>query len=98
VILPLDGTAPESDGTVNRDIMLTSCVPASQFGPGQQSCDGGMFLNVPAVGGNGNPGGRMPNFLGIAGAAPDALNPTGRKRLVGAAANCGTNVTSQYCH
>jgi hypothetical protein len=96
VILPLDGTAPESDGTVNRDVMLTGC-SASPLGPGQQACDGGMFLNVPAVGANGNPGGRIPNFLGIAGAAPDSLNLGGRQRLVGAAAFCST-VTSQYCH
>ena len=27
-----------------------------------------------------------------------ALNPAGRRRLVGAAAFCGTNITSQYCH
>jgi cytochrome c peroxidase len=98
VILPLDGTAPESDGTVNRDVMLSgTCTTVPLLGPGQQSCDGGMFLNVPAVGANGNPGGRMPNFLGIAGAAPDALN-SGRQRLVGAAAFCGSSVTSQYCH
>jgi len=57
-----------------------------------------MFLNVPAVGATGNPGGRIPNFLGIAGAAPDVLNPGGRQRLVGIDANCGTSVTSQYCH
>jgi cytochrome c peroxidase len=97
VILPLDGTAPESDGTVNRDVMLTGC-SASPLGPGAQACDGGMFLNVPATGNAGNPAGRIPNFLGIAGAAADALNPGGRQRLVGAAANCGANVTSQYCH
>jgi len=98
LILPLDGTAPESDGIVNRDVMLSGTCSPSPLGPGAQACDGGMFLNVPAVGTNGNPGGRIPNFLGIAGAAPDALNPGGRQRLVGAAANCGTSVTSQYCH
>jgi cytochrome c peroxidase len=99
LILPLDGTAPESDGVVNRDVMLSgTCVASPLLGPGQQACDGGMFLNVPAVGANGNPGGRMPNFLGIAGSAPDSLNPGGRQRLVGAAAKCGSNVTSQYCH
>jgi hypothetical protein len=106
MILPLDGTAPESDGVVNRDVMLTTCVP-STLGPGSQACDPGtssdgtiqpMFLNVPATGSAGNPAGRIPNFLGIAGAAPDALNPGGRQRLVGTAANCGSNVTSQYCH
>jgi cytochrome c peroxidase len=108
VILPLDGTAPESDGTVNRDVMLTGCIPApGQFGPGQQFCTGPtpapagatgpLFLNVPATGAAGNPGGRIPNFLGIAGAAPDAANSTGRKRLVGAAAFCAT-LYSQYCH
>jgi hypothetical protein len=84
---------------VNRDVMLSgTCVASPLLGPGQQACDGGMFLNVPAVGANGNPGGRMPNFLGIAGSAPDSLNPGGRQRLVGAAAKCGSNVTSQYCH
>jgi cytochrome c peroxidase len=113
LILPLDGTAPESDGVVNRDAMLTGCVLApNQFGPGQQFCSGPapvpagatgpLFLNVPATGNAGNPLGRIPNFLGIAGAAPDAANPAGRKRLVtglsGADANCGTNITSQYCH
>jgi len=110
MILPLDGTAPESDGTINRDAMLTGCVPApAQFGPGQQSCSGNaaaiaaarnptgpLFLNVPATGAAGNPGGRIPNFLGIAGSAPDAANPGGRRRLVGAAA-FGCN-DSQYCH
>jgi hypothetical protein len=93
--------------------MLTGCVLApNQFGPGQQFCSGPapvpagatgpLFLNVPATGNAGNPLGRIPNFLGIAGAAPDAANPAGRKRLVtglsGADANCGTNITSQYCH
>jgi cytochrome c peroxidase len=108
LILPLDGTAPESDGVTNRDTMLTGCLAApNQFGPGQQFCSGPtpapagatgpLFLNVPATGNAGNPGGRIPNFLGIAGAAPDAANPLGRQRLVGAAANC-TVVTSQYCH
>ena len=112
MILPLDGTAPESDGTINRDAMLTGCVAApAQFGPGQQFCAGDanavaaatgatgpLFLNVPATGAAGNPGGRIPNFLGIAGSAPDAANPSGRNRLVGAAAFCGANITSQYCH
>jgi hypothetical protein len=112
LILPLDGTAPESDGTINRDAMLTGCVTApAQFGPGQQFCSGNaavtaaaptatgpLFLNVPAVGAAGNPGGRIPNFLGIAGSVPDAANPGGRQRLVGNAAFCGDNITSQYCH
>jgi cytochrome c peroxidase len=99
LILPLDGTAPESDGTVNRDVMLSACSAAdSPLGPGARECDGGMFVNIPAVGANGNAAGRIPNFLGIAGSAPDALNPGGRQRLVGAAAFCGSNVTSQYCH
>ncbi len=174
MILPLDGNAPESDGFVNRDVMLTGCVAApAQFGPGQQFCTGGtatsftanitsgsttvttslpvslsagtstsgtgipandtvatsvsgatsftltiaatatatgvtltvgatpLFLNVPATGAAGNLGGRTPNFLGIAGAAPDAANPTGRVRLVGAAAfgaACVPVATSQYCH
>jgi cytochrome c peroxidase len=97
LILPLDGTAPESDGTINRAAMLTGCAAAPpQFGPGQQFCDGNLFLNVPATGAGGNPGGRIPNFLGIAGAAADQANPGGRKRLVGAAA-FGCN-DSQYCH
>jgi cytochrome c peroxidase len=115
LILPLDGTAPESDGTINRDAMLTGCADAPpQFGPGQQFCGGSdvakaaaptatgpLFLNVPATGANGNPGGRIPNFLGIAGALPDAANSTGRKRYLGAKAFCvadhGT-IDSQYCH
>src|SRR5260370_30862417 len=64
LILPLDGTAPESDGVVNRDAMLTSCAAApTQLGPGQQFCSGSaaaqaavtptptspLFLNVPAT-------------------------------------------------
>jgi len=111
LILPLDGTAPESDGTVNRDVMLSGTCTPSPLGPGQQACDGGLFLNVPAVGAGGiggsvvagvpvlstNPANRIPNFLGIAGAKADALN-AGRQRLVGTAANCGDNITSQYCH
>jgi len=108
LILPLDGTAPESDGTINRDAMLMGCVAApAQFGPGQQFCDGPspapagatgpLFLNVPATGATGNPGGRIPNFLGIAGAVADAANPAGRDRRVGGAAFCDT-ITSQYCH
>jgi cytochrome c peroxidase len=112
LILPLDGTAPESDGTINRDAMLTGCTTtgAAVFGPGQQLCAGNaaamaaaptatgpLYLNVPAVGAAGNPGGRIPNFLGIAGAAADGLN-AGRQRLVDAAAFCGANITSQYCH
>jgi hypothetical protein len=95
LVLPLDGTAPESDGTVNRDVMLAGCV-SSKLGPGAQACDGGMFVNVPAVGAGGLAL-RIPNFLGIAGAAADELNP-GPNRLVGPAAFCGSNVTSQYCH
>ena len=108
LILPLDGTAPESDGTINRDAMLTGCVAApAQFGPGQQFCNGPspvpagatgpLFLNVPATGAAGNPGGRIPNFLGIAGSVADAANPGGRQRLVGPAAICGV-AYSQYCH
>jgi hypothetical protein len=112
LILPLDGTAPESDGTINRDAMLTGCALApAQFGPGQQFCAGNaaaiaaaptatgpLFLNVPAVGAAGNPGGRIPNFLGIAGSAPDAANVAGRQRKVGPDAFCGASITSQYCH
>jgi hypothetical protein len=95
LILPLDGKAPESDGTVNRDTMLTGCTSAAKFGPGQQSCDGGMFLNVPAVG-TGGVATRLPNFLGIAGM--NATNTRPARRLVGAAAFCGNNINSQYCH
>jgi hypothetical protein len=109
LILPLDGTAPESDGVVNRDVMLGGTCTPSPLGPGATACTssvavqpvgqtGPLFLNVPATGNLGNAGGRIPNFLGIAGAAADALNPGGRQRLVGAAAFCGANVTSQYCH
>jgi hypothetical protein len=108
LILALDGTAPESDGVVNRDVMLGGTCTPSPLGPGSTACTssvavqpvgatGPLFLNVPATGAAGNPGGRIPNFLGIAGAAADALNPGGRQRLVGNDANCRT-VTSQYCH
>jgi cytochrome c peroxidase len=113
MILPLDGTAPESDGTINRDVMLGGTCTPSTLAPGATACTsnvaiqptgatGPLFLNIPATGaaGNGatgNPSARIPNFLGIAGAAPDAGNPGGRQRLVGAAAFC-TTITSQYCH
>src|SRR5438067_13649796 len=110
LILPLDGTAPESDGVINRDAMLTGCVLApAQFGPGQQFCTGNaaalaaapthtgeLFLNVPATGAAGNPGGRIPNFLGIAGAAPDGANPGGRQRLVGVADRKSTRLNSSH--
>jgi hypothetical protein len=89
VILPLDGTAPEN--SIGRDAMLASCatLPAGNIlGPGQQTCAGGMFLNVPAVGATGNPGGAIPNFLGI----------SSGPRLVGAAANCGASANNHYCH
>jgi cytochrome c peroxidase len=96
VILPLDGAAPDNPG---RDNMLAGCatLPVGNIlGPGQQSCDGGMFLNAPAVGSTGNPGGAIPNFLGIAG-RNSGLNGQPIKRLVGTAANCAP-VDSQYCH
>jgi hypothetical protein len=108
MILPLDGTAPESDGIVNRDVMLGgTCTLVPLLGPGQQACTssvavqpvgatGPLFLNVPATGAAGT-GVRLPNFLGIAGAAPDALN-SGRMRLVGDAAKCSGGIKSQYCH
>jgi hypothetical protein len=88
VILPLDGTAPEN--TIGRDAMLAGgvAVPAPNIlGPGQQTCAGGLFLNVPAVGTGGNPGGAIPNFLGI----------SSGPRLVGAAANCGAEANNHYC-
>ncbi len=112
MILPLDGTAPESDGTVNRDVMLGGICTPSTLAPGATACTslavppvgatGPLFLNIPATGaaGNGPTGSasaRVPNFLGIAGAAPDSANSGGRQRLVGAAAFCAT-ITSQYCH
>ena len=97
---------------LNRDIMLGGGCVASPLGPGQQACDPGlssdgtlqpMFLSIPATGAAGTIGlgfdavtGRLPNFLNIAGAAPDALH-AGRQRLVGAAANCAV-INSQYCH
>ncbi len=110
MIIPLDGTAPELGQvvgltTVNRDVMLSSCsanLPdsslAGKFGPGIQSCDGGMFLNIPAVGAAGNAS-PLPNFLNIVGVG-GVKDPLGRARLrlVGADANCGANTTSQYCH
>ncbi len=98
---------------LNRDVMLGGGCVASPLGPGQQECDPAlssdgtlqpMFLSIPATGATGTIGlgfnavtGRIPNFLNIAGVAPDALHPTGRQRLVGAAANCAV-ITSQYCH
>jgi cytochrome c peroxidase len=96
VILPLDGAAPDNPG---RDNMLAGCttLPVGNIlGPGQQSCDGGLFLNVPQVGSTGNPGGAIPNFLGIAGRNP-GLNGQPIARRSGAAANCAV-VDSQYCH
>lgn len=94
VILPLDGTAPDN---VGRTAMLQGCsvLPAGNIlGPGQATCAGGMFLDVPAVGSAG--GAAIPNFLGILG-RQSGLNGQPLKRLVGAAANC-TTVDSQYCH
>jgi cytochrome c peroxidase len=85
LILPLDGTAPESDGTVNRDVMTSACAP-SALGPGAGACDGGLFVNIPATGSAGLAV-REPNFLGI------ASSP----RLEGAAANCAVP-NNQYCH
>lgn len=109
----LGQTVAAGTAMLNRDVMLGGgCVP-SPLGPGQQSCDPAlssdgtlqpMFLNIPATGAGGTLAlgfnavtGRLPNFLNIAGAAPDAQNPLGRQRLVGAAANCAV-ITSQYCH
>jgi hypothetical protein len=120
MIIPLDGTSPESGqniGTattpayVNRDVMLTGCVDAGNFGPGQQACDPAtssdgstqpMFLNIPAVGAGGDAA-PLPNFLNIIGAG-GATDPQGRARLrlVGADATSGPAcvpvATSQYCH
>jgi cytochrome c peroxidase len=102
MILPLDGTAPESDGTVNRDVMLGGTCSPSPLGPGATQCTssvatqpvgatGPLFVNIPATGAAGIPGAvSEPNFLGITGVL-------GRQRLVGAAAKC-TTITSQYCH
>jgi cytochrome c peroxidase len=89
MIVPLDGTAPEN--TTGRDAMLASCVsftdPLVGGGPGRQSCAGGLFMDVPAVGAGGNPAGPLPRFLGLS-----------ATRLSGLAANCGLSATSQYCH
>jgi len=109
--IPLDGRAPENTG--GRATMLANCGPtlpdgslASKFGPGQRSCAGGMFLDVPATGGTvGNGGHPLPNFLNIVGAG-GATDPQGRPRLrlvghdadIGSAACPLTGVTSQYCH
>jgi cytochrome c peroxidase len=96
-IIPLDGTAPENGsfgGQPFRDAVVAACsptlpdgTPASKFGPGTRSCLGGMFLDIPATGAAGNPGGRIPNFLNI----------SSGPRLVGAAANCAV-ANNQYCH
>ena len=82
VILPLDGAAPDNPG---RDNMLAGCttLPVGNIlGPGQQSCDGRHVLERSAVGSTGNPGGAIPNFLGIAGRNP-GLNGQPIKRPVG---------------
>jgi hypothetical protein len=95
MIVPLDGTAPEN--TTGRDAMLVACSPLTDAllggGPGRQSCSGGMFMDVPAVGAGGNPAGPLPRFLGLS-----------AQRLSGVAANVGSaacpvfGATSQYCH
>lgn len=96
MILPLDGTAPENDGTLNfHDAALTGC-SASPLGPGAQACTssypapagatGPLFLNVVATGAAGAAS-REPNFLGI----------SSGPRLVGAAAFCAVP-NNQYCH
>jgi cytochrome c peroxidase len=96
MILPLDGTAPESDGTFAlQNVTAANCV-ASPLGPGAQACSGtlvapvgatgSLFLNVPATGAAGLAV-REPNFLGI----------SSSPRLVGPAANC-TVPNNQYCH
>jgi cytochrome c peroxidase len=85
VIVPLDGRAP--DNTLGRTAMLMGCVdtvPANKFGTGRQACDGGMFLNVPAVG-----------AAGQADPEPTFLNIT-KERLVGDAAF--TTHNSHYSH
>jgi hypothetical protein len=92
VIVPLDGTAPENDGSLGRTNMLAGCSPINDAtqggGPGRRSCAGNMFMDVPAVGATGNPLGPLPNFMGI----------SSSPRLVGGTANCGPAANNQYCH
>ena len=98
VLVPQDGTAPENTfgrpGFVAR--LGGTCTDAANVViPG---ATGPCFQDVPAVGAAGmaTP---EPAFLNIVGAG-GADDPLGRarQRLVGAAAFCGGNVTSQYCH
>ncbi len=104
MILPLDGTAPESDGTVNRDVMLGGTCTPSPLGPGQRACTssvavqpvgatGPLFLDVPATGAAGNlngPGGTPARV-------PNFLGISSGPRLVGDAANCLVP-NNHYCH
>ena len=89
-LIPLDGTAPENGsfgGQSFHDAVRASCTPADKFGPGTRSCLNGMFLDIPATGTAGNPGGAIPNFLNI----------SSGPRLAGAAANCPAP-NNHYCH
>jgi cytochrome c peroxidase len=90
VILPLDGRSPENTGGRDGTFHVATCTStptSARLGPGQLECAGGMFLDVPAVGATGNPGGRLPSFLGL------ARSP----RLKGTAANCDV-LNNHYCH
>jgi cytochrome c peroxidase len=98
VLVPQDGTAPENTfgrpGFVAR--LSGTCTDAANVViPG---ATGPCFQQAPAVGANGmaTPEPAFLNIVGVGGAA----DPLGRarQRLVGAAAFCGANVTSQYCH
>lgn len=81
------------DNVSGRDAMLVGCTPLA---PSQGSvCSGGMFRDVPASGAAGISA-PLPGFLGIAGINPATGAPA--KRLSGAAAFCGANVDSHYCH
>jgi cytochrome c peroxidase len=92
-ILPLDGTAPENTG--GRAAMLAGCValPAGNvLGPGQRSCAGGMFLDVPATGGTvGNGGFALPNFLGV-------TKDRGTNGTSGFNCDPASGPISHYCH
>ena len=94
-------------GTDGRTAMLADCpYTAGVPGSGTPSvlkstarvCAGGLFVDFPATGNEGIST-ALPNFLGIKG-RDFGLNGQPFKRLVGADANCVTDVgvDSQYCH
>jgi hypothetical protein len=91
-IIPLDGTAPENTGGRFGTYQVATCVStpnSARFGPGQKECAGGMFLQIPATGAAGNPGGAIPSFLNLTSIRP------GKPGF-----NCSptSGAISHYCH